>query len=96
VVSLVLLLVGLAIAALAYGGLPDQIAMRFDAAGRPTQVGPRSDLLHLPLIGLVALVLNGVVGVWFHAREPLLARLLWVGAAVLQAVLLVAIVRLLQ
>jgi hypothetical protein len=96
VVSLVLLLIGLAIAALAYGGLPDQIAMRFDAAGRPTQVGPRSDLLHLPLIGLVALVLNGVVGVWFHAREPLLARLLWVGAAVLQAVLLVAIVRLLQ
>jgi hypothetical protein len=96
VVGLVLLLVGLAVAALAYAGLPEQIALRFDASGHPTQVGPRADLLHLPLIGLLAVLVNAVVGVWFHAREPLLARLLWVGAAVVQAVLLVAIVRLLQ
>ena len=96
VVSLVLLLVGLAVAALAYSGLPEQIALRFDSSGHPSQVGPRADLLHLPLIGFVALVGNALMGVWFHAREPLLARLLWVGAAVLQAVLLVAIVRLLQ
>ena len=96
VVSLLLLLVGLTVAALAYAGLPDQIALRFDASGHPTQVGPRGDLLHLPLIGLFAFVVNAVLGVWFHAREALLGRLLWVGAAVLQAVLLVAIVRLLQ
>ena len=96
VAALLFLLLGLAVAALAYAGLPDQIALRFDASGRPTQLAPRGDLLHLPLIGLLALVVNAVVGVWFHPREPLLARLLWVGAAVLQAVLLVAIVRLLQ
>jgi hypothetical protein len=96
VVALALLLVDLAVVALAYPGLPDQIALRFDAAGRPSQIGPRGELLHLPLIGLLVLVANTAAGVWFHPREPLLARLLWVGSATLQAVLLVAIVRLLQ
>jgi hypothetical protein len=95
-VGVVLLLIGLAVAALAFPSLPDQIALRLDAAGHPTQLAPRADLLHLPLVGALALVANGATGVWFHAREPLLARLLWVGAAALQAVLLVGIVRLLQ
>jgi hypothetical protein len=94
--GLLLLLLNLAVVALAYTNLPDQIALRFDAAGRPSQFGPRSDLLHLPLIGLLGLLANAALGVWLHARERLLARLLWVGAAGLQAVLLVAIVRLVQ
>jgi hypothetical protein len=91
-----LLLVGLAVVALGYNNLPDQIPLRFDAVGRPTQIGPRSDLLHLPLIGLVGLLANWVLGVWIHARERLLARVLWAGAAIMQGVLVVAIVRLLQ
>jgi uncharacterized protein DUF1648 len=94
--GLVLLLLGLIVVALGYGSLPDQIPLRFDAVGRPTQIGPRSDLLHLPLIGLIGLLANWLVGIGLHPREPVLARLLWVGAAIMQAVLVVAIVRLLQ
>ena len=51
---------------------------------------------HLPLIGLIGLVVNSLLGIWVHPRERLLARLLWVGAASMQAVLVVAVVRLLQ
>jgi Protein of unknown function (DUF1648)/Bacterial PH domain len=94
--GVVLLLVGVGVVALGYNSLPEQIPLRFDAVGRPSQIGPRSDLLHLPLIGLIGLVANWAVGVWIHPRERLLARLLWLGAAIMQAVLVVAIIRLLQ
>jgi hypothetical protein len=95
-IGIVLLLVNLAVVALAYTGLPEQIALRFDATGHATQMGSPADFLHLPLVGLLVLVVDALAGVWLHAREPLLARLLWVGGAILQAVLLVALVRLLQ
>lgn len=94
--GLVLLLIGLALVSFGYASLPEQIPLRFDAVGRPTQIGARADLLHLPLIGLIGLVVNSLLGIWVHPRERLLARLLWVGAASMQAVLVVAIVRLLQ
>jgi hypothetical protein len=35
-----------------------------------------------------------VLGVWLHRRQRLLSRLLWVGGAVLQVVLLVGVIRL--
>ena len=47
------------------------------------------------LLGLVCLVVNWVVGVWVHPRERVLAQLLWLGAAVVQLVLLVGVLRLL-
>jgi hypothetical protein len=46
------------------------------------------------LLGLLVLLVNGAIGVWLHPQERLLARLLWLGGAVLQAMLLVAVVRL--
>jgi hypothetical protein len=52
-------------------------------------------LLRLPFLGLIVLVLNWVLGIWVHPRERLLARVLWLGAAVVQVVLLVAVLPLL-
>jgi Bacterial PH domain len=95
-VGLVLILGMLAAIGLGFEGLPLDIPMRFDASGDPTQIAPRVDLLRLPLIGLALLVGDAAVGVWLHPRERLLARLLWVCGAVLQAVLFVAVVRLVQ
>lgn len=92
--TLALLLV-LAVIALRFDTLPDQIALRFDAGGRPNVIGSRSDLLRLPFLGLIVLVLNWVLGIWVHPRERLLARVLWLGAAVVQVVLLVAVLPLL-
>ena len=76
-----------------YDGLPDQIVLRFDAGSQPSQIASRADLPRLPLIGLICLVLNWVLGVLVHPRERLLARLLWIGAAVVQAVLLIGVLR---
>jgi hypothetical protein len=94
-VGTLMLLLVLGIIVLRFDSLPDQIALRFDASGRPSQIGPRSDLLRLPLLGLICLVLNWALGIWVHPRERLLARVLWIGAAVVQVVLLVGVLRLL-
>ena len=48
----------------------------------------------LPLFGLTCLVINWVVGIWLHPRERLLARLLWLGGAIVQVVLLMGVLRL--
>jgi hypothetical protein len=89
-----LLLVILAVISLGFEDLPTSIALRFDASGQASQMAPRGDLLRLPLLGMLALLVNGAIGVWLHPQERLLARLLWLGGAVLQAMLLVAVVRL--
>ena len=87
------LLAVLAVITSQFDALPDQIAVHFDASNRPNQIAPKSDLLRLTLFGLVCLVLNWALGVVVHPRERLLARLLWVGAAVVQVVLLLGVLR---
>jgi hypothetical protein len=87
------LLAVLAVVTSTFDALPDQIALHFDASNRPNQIAPKSDLLRLTLLGLVCLVLNWVLGVLVHPRERLLARLLWIGAAVVQVVLLLGVLR---
>lgn len=94
--GLALVLAMLAAIGLGFGALPSDIPIRFDASGDPSQIAPRADLLRLPFLGLLALMLDAALGVWVHPRDQLLARVLWLGGVVLQAVLLVAVVRLLQ
>jgi hypothetical protein len=95
-VALVLLLIALAAVAFRYGDLPELIPTRFDSGGRPNAIGPPSDLLRLPLGGLIVLLLNLGLGIWAHPRERVVARMLWVGSALVQAILLIAVVRLVQ
>jgi hypothetical protein len=95
-VALVLLLAVLAVVALRYGDLAEQIPMRFDSGGRATAFGPPTDLLRLPLGGLIVLVLNLALGIWAHPRERVVARMLWAGSGLVQAILLIAVVRLVQ
>jgi hypothetical protein len=84
----------LAVIAFRFDALPDPIVLHFDAAGQPNQMAPKSDLLRLPLFGLICLVADWVLGVWVHPREKVLARLLWLGGAIVQFVLLIAVLRL--
>ena len=93
--GLVLLLGMLVAIGLSFDALPLDIPMRFDANGDPSQIAPRGDLLRLPLIGLFVLLVDSALGIWLHVRDRLVARLLWLGGAVLEGVLIVAIVRLL-
>jgi hypothetical protein len=91
--TLALLLV-LAVLCLRYDALPDQLPVRFEAGGQTSQIAPKSDLLHLPLLGLLCVVVNWGLGVWVHPRERVLGRLLWLGAIVVQIVLLIGVLRL--
>jgi hypothetical protein len=88
------LLVVLAMICLRYQDLPDELPFHFDASGVTSQIAPKSDLLRLPLLGLICLALNWGLGVAVHPRERVLGRLLWLGAIVVQVVLLVGVLRL--
>ena len=92
--GLLALIVTLALITQRYDALPDQLPLHFDASGQTSQIAPKSDLLRLPLLGLVVLVLNWGLGIVVHPRERILGRLLWLGAVVVQLVLLIAVVRL--
>jgi hypothetical protein len=81
---------------LGYDALPSDITMRFDGNGLPSQVGPSADLLRVPVFGFLLLLGDLGLGVWVHPAERLLARLLWLAGAVLQGLVLVAVLRLLQ
>jgi len=91
--ALVLLAV-LALICLRYDALPDQLPLHFDASGLTSQIAPKSDLLRLPLLGLICLAVNWSLGIAVHAREQVLGRLLWLGAIIVQVVLLIAVLRL--
>ncbi|MDQ6672718.1 MAG: PH domain-containing protein [Chloroflexota bacterium] len=86
-------LVVLAVISFRFDSLPALIALHFDVTGRPNDLAPRSDLLRLPLLGLTCLVVNWAIGVRLHPHERLLARLLWIGGAVVQLILLVGVLR---
>jgi hypothetical protein len=77
-----------------FDALPDFVPLRFNADGRPSFIAPRSDLLRLPLLGLACLLVDWGIGIWLHPREPALARVLWLGGAIVQLVLLVGVLRL--
>ncbi len=93
-VGTLLVLLVLAVIVFRFDSLPDQIPLHFDASGRQNDVAPKSDLLRLPLLGLTCLVVNWLLGIWLHPRERLLARLLWIGGAIVQLVLLMGVLRL--
>jgi Bacterial PH domain/Protein of unknown function (DUF1648) len=89
----VVLLLLLALIGLRYPELPDQLPIHFDVSGESSYTTAKSDLLHLPLLGLFVLLLNWIAGVLVHPRERALARLLWVSAIVVGLVLLIGVAR---
>jgi hypothetical protein len=92
-IGMLVLLVILATIELRYDLLPDRVPLHFDVGGEPSQIAPKSDLLRLPLLGLLVLVVNWALGIAVHPRERVLARLLWLVAVVVQLVLLIGVVR---
>ncbi|MDY6877606.1 MAG: PH domain-containing protein [Chloroflexota bacterium] len=64
--------------------LPRMVPLHFDAAGDPDRLGLRGQIFILPLIGLLALLLNGALGWLVHQRERVAAYLLWGGAILIQ------------
>ncbi len=82
----VLTLVGLAF--WQYPRLPAQIPMHFDVQGLPDRLAPPGSVFYLPLVGMLVLLANSVLGAWAYGRERVLSYFLW-GASVLVQVLLI-------
>jgi hypothetical protein len=98
-VGLALLAVGfLAILALTgllcfqFPALSRLVPLHFDAAGNADRLGPRGQIFSIPLIGLLALLLNGTLGAIAYRRERVASYLLWGGAVLVQVLVWIAAV----
>jgi len=74
-----------------YATLPHALPMHFDPLGHPDRIGTRSELFRLPLIGLMALLVNGMLSGALHRRQRVASYLLLGGAIAAQALLGVAL-----
>jgi hypothetical protein len=80
------------------GRLPAEVPLHFNRLGQVDRVGPPAALFILPLAGLLAWLINGVIGWWFYlgrAERPV-ALILWGAAVVVQVAAWAAVLGLLQ
>lgn len=81
----------------AYPGLPDRLTFHYNAAGLPDSIRPKGALFLLPAIGLIAFLMNGLMGVWMACRQQRTgAYLLWGGTISVQLLSLLALFSLIR
>ncbi len=68
-----------------FAGLDLQLALHFNSLGQVDRIGPRMELFALPIIGLIVLAVNLVLGLALYRRERAGSYLLWGAAAAVQA-----------
>jgi hypothetical protein len=78
-----------------YPSLDLVIPLHFDAAGNPDRWGPRVQVFITPLIGVLTMLFNGVLGSLAYRRERMISYLLWGGAALVQVLVWTATIGLL-
>lgn len=71
--------------------LPQNIEIHFNKFGDPDRIGVASDLMWLPAAGLVAVVVNSVLGAWLQVRDKVPAYLLYAASIVVQITVAVAL-----
>jgi hypothetical protein len=64
--------------------LPPVLALHFSAAGLPDRSGPKGEVFSLPIIGLIILGANLMLGLLLYRRERAGSYLLWGAAAAVQ------------
>jgi hypothetical protein len=83
-VGFLALLVLIGLLCLRFPSLPMLMPLHFDIAGAPDRFGPRGQMFIIPLIGLLAFLANGVLGVVAYRRERVASYMLWGGAVLIQ------------
>lgn len=83
-VGFLALLVLIGLLCFRFPSLPMLMPLHFDAAGVPDRFGPRGQMFIIPLIGLLAFLVNGVLGVIAYRRERVASYLLWSGTVLIQ------------
>jgi Bacterial PH domain/Domain of unknown function (DUF1648) len=92
--TMCLLLFGLV--SLRIPNLPPVLPLHYNVLGLPDRAGPATQVFILPLIGLLALGANTLLGGLFYRREQMASYLLWGGIIVVQVLLWIATVNLLR
>ncbi len=67
--------------------LPRMVPLHFDALGNPDRLEARGQIFIIPLIGLLALLLNGGLGGLAYRRERMVSYMLWGGSILIQVLL---------
>ena len=89
----VLLLFGVVM--VTFPNLPDVLTVRYNSAGLPEEIRAKTALFRLPVIGLLAWLINGLVGLALLARQQRTgAYMLWGGAVTVEVVSLLALISL--
>ncbi len=73
-----------------FNSLPDPLALHFDAAGLPDRIEAKNGIVALPVIGLIVMVLNTVLGSLAYQRERAATILLVIGALFVQVLMWLA------
>lgn len=92
--TMCLLLFGLV--SLRFPHLTPVIPLHYNALGLPDRNGPATQAFILPLIGLLALGANTLLGSLFYRREQVASYLLWGGTIVVQVLLWIGTTNLLR
>jgi uncharacterized membrane protein len=64
--------------------LPDNLPLHFDVTGLPDRIEAKTGIFGLAIIGLIVFVVNVVLGVLAHRRQPAAALLLAFSALLIQ------------
>ncbi len=76
--------------AVRFEALPDLLPLHFDASGLPDRIDAKAGIFGLPIIGLIVLVANALIGFLVHRRERAAARLFASSALLMQILLWLA------
>jgi hypothetical protein len=78
-----------------YPALPERLVFHYNSEGIPDSIRAKSSLFMLPIIGLLAFLINGAGGIWMAYRQQRLgAYLLWGGTLTVQLLVLLALLSL--
>lgn len=77
-------------------GLPATLPLHLNSVGQPDFVVARSDVLRLPIIGLLILGVNSLAAALIHAWQRDVARLLAAATLVVELIGLIAVLRLVR
>ncbi|MBN9388273.1 MAG: hypothetical protein J0I20_09500 [Chloroflexi bacterium] len=77
---------------LRYNDFPDILRIHFNKVGQVDRLGDRSELMFLPLIGLVTIIANDILGAFVQLKEAIPAYLLYAAGVLLQVLVGIALV----
>jgi hypothetical protein len=77
---------------LRYNDFPDILRIHFNKVGQVDRLGDRGELFLLPLIGLVTIIANNILGAFLQLKEAIPAYLLYAAGVLVQVLVGIALV----